>query len=248
VVLAAPEGHALQQVASGPQGDFAFTSPIGTAPVHLRIYAERGGARLGLPALVMRDVVAGAVEVLVRLPADALPSSRVRGRVVGEDGRPLSRFSVHIVDPAVTLRGTYEVDDPVGAFDLGPLPAGTWEVHVFAPDARAPSQWLFRCGSGPIELDAGEALHLGTLAIAPLGSLRLAMKGDAWRARANLTYMVSGTEVRWFGAIEGETTLFPYLAPGRYQVSVTDPSAATPTLATALIEPARTTTIEIELR
>jgi hypothetical protein len=94
----------------------------------------------------------------VEIPAEALPSARLRGRLVDGHGSPRANQTLvartGVGDALVSIGST--VSNPDGTFDLGPLPPGRWTLQV-GREAGAP-------GLGTHELSAGQVLDLGDLA------------------------------------------------------------------------------------
>ncbi|MCA8948388.1 MAG: sigma-70 family RNA polymerase sigma factor [Planctomycetes bacterium] len=124
----------------------------------------------GYAKLFRHDVRAtnGPLEVtLQRLPPS---TSRITGRVLDPDGNPVANVSCSAFrrEPR---GGHYENTQPDGAFELGPMPPGTWEVTVSTADFPG---WR----SEPLEVAADQTLALGDIRLRVGGRARFNVRGD----------------------------------------------------------------------
>jgi uncharacterized GH25 family protein len=96
-------------------------------------------------------VGAGATNVKLELPAPA----SIAGTLVTTAGTPVAQATVTVVPPSADERekrarmttgafgndlSTYRIDDPSGAFELGRLAPGTYDVKATTPDGSAAAQ------------------------------------------------------------------------------------------------------------
>ena len=118
---------------SDEEGRFEGLLPEeGTWPVEL--VAEREGLRVKLDPVEVRKLP-GTRQARVELQ---IPDTRLQGRVVDEQGRPVGRAFL-LLQPLRKLPSTAE-SDAEGAFEVRGLPPGPLFVH--AEDGERESEWL----------------------------------------------------------------------------------------------------------
>jgi hypothetical protein len=120
------------------------------------------------------DGAAPAADLRVRLPPDPASAARLRGRLLGPDGRPPSRLSARVVERAAERSWVADYDPSSGRFASRDLPAGRHELGVSSPEAAAAT-------FGPFILAPGEARDIGDLLLERGGRLRVRVS-DAWAA------------------------------------------------------------------
>ena len=132
----APEGPAQ------PAGLAAASSASdGAAPAD--VHSAAGASDGPAPADVDPAAGSEAREVVRATWSDgAGPAHTLRGRVVLEDGAPVTSFLVEVVDtshdeggrPTRTLKASGLYEDPGGEFELQGVPEGDWQLGVRADD------------------------------------------------------------------------------------------------------------------
>jgi len=126
------------------------------------------------PVAVARNVRPGTGELRLQVESERWPSVFLAGRVVDELGKPTD--GAQLVLGRETLRGgRLHYPDPTGAFELGPLPPGTWLLRAGSPELPdVPSVVL-----GPRELAPGETWDCGTIVLGRGGVLAVTARGLA---------------------------------------------------------------------
>ncbi len=166
----------------------------------------------------VEDVLAsvGTLDVQVRRVAAA--TAKIRGTIVGPDGRPVAGARV---SPWHAARGTgpgpvTTGDD--GAFSFAALNGGKWRVHVYSPDHPDPSPLTRILGDG-------EDWNLGIVQLAVGGRLRLRIADDA---REGLRCMIAAdaTSQRWLVRTTEDRPKSAILAAGTYRALVWGPRVA----------------------
>jgi hypothetical protein len=129
-----------------------------SGPIDVVLAVTPGGA--SIVQFARRDgVPANEAEVVFELGANELPNGSLRGRLVDELGAPRSAMSLHVnrlaADGLVVL--VQGMTDAEGAFAIGPLPAGDYQVSTGALSQLRP------VGKATL-LGAGDE-HLGDLVV-----------------------------------------------------------------------------------
>lgn len=136
------------------EGRFVLTN-LPESPVRVAVY-------FGLLPVVQEVVEAPCDDLLLTVGAEALPTARVRGRVVDEQGMPVP-CRVHCV-PANPLHARLVMTDADGNFAQAELPRGDLALYV-EPEGRERLPWCV------VQLDREANLDVGTFALAPGCSL-----------------------------------------------------------------------------
>lgn len=166
-----PRGKgALAGTVTAADGTFACRATTGVRYV-LVFYPRKDGNCLR-PVATVRGVEPGGEELLVRVPAAALPSATITGVLLDSDGRPLAEGVVRLQEPGFAGEEYEDVDPISGRFRLGPLVSGTYAVGGRTKDLSRRSNW-----SAPFALAAGQELDLGVVQMPEPGSLRVTVKG-----------------------------------------------------------------------
>ncbi|MFN0008646.1 MAG: sigma-70 family RNA polymerase sigma factor [Planctomycetota bacterium] len=118
----------------------------------------------------LQGVLPGARDVEIVVESRAEPDARVRGRIVGEDGRVPVDLRVVYYPEGGDTGGYIDFDPDTGKFEEGPLLAGRYELRVYRG-----GQTVFR--TEVFDLAAGETRDVGVLSPGALGKLELVLKG-----------------------------------------------------------------------
>ena len=186
-------------------GSFEFA---GCAAAKHKIRAHAPGGSL-YPVVVV-EAVPGPDLLLVPIESAMLPSCRVKGRIVDENGQPVAGVQLNLVLKGANVT-PIETADADGRFDLGPVPPGEYSVIARAPGcAQMNGEWVTLVANA--SWDFGE-LHLkrgGTLAV------HLA---DPAKAPAQLALEVLRADktVAWIRFENGAGSSDP-LEPGEYEL------------------------------
>ena len=214
-------GLAPATAVSGADGVAVFED---LAPGLHEVWAAGDGAVSPLARAVVGAAGAGG-DLAAADPAQPIalalgPASAAAGRVIGDDGRPLSAELLlvpidqdHVARPART--------DADGQFAIAALPPGRWEVLVHARDHLAPADLVLDTTAGRAELEirmrrggvlAGVVLDSSG---SPLAGASVILRGAApgagaaWRAPARRPTAGPG-RLRWVHPLAG-----PRQLPGR---------------------------------
>ena len=129
-------------------------------------------ARRGEQTVRSEDVAPSAGDITLRLPQKPVavaPSVRIRGRVLGPDGRPVAGATVQARAP-LGAPGGEAATAADGSFELGPMRPATY--HVFLRATQFP--WL---QSERRELHANDVWDLGDLRLCDGGTARIEVSG-----------------------------------------------------------------------
>ncbi len=184
-------------------GSFEFTG-CGDAVHRIRIHAPDAG----LFPVATLEARPGAEPLIVPIDSAVLPSCRLRGRIVDEDGAPLAGVQFN---PILSAAGfsPIETADAAGRFDLGPVPPGEYGIRIRAKGyaahqsekvtLAANASWDF----GDLQLQRGGsiAIHLAHPATKPVSI-------ELWRGESSQA---------WIG-IQGDSGRSETLAPGEYEL------------------------------
>ena len=190
-----------------PDGSFVFTR------VHHRPHTlSLTGAGAGFSQSLARTNVFPGPDELVLTVADAsIPSVRIAGAFLDEEGRPLQ--NAHVLPWATnSAAAAFEACDPrTGRFDIGPYPPGPLKLVLRVPGRGV----LMR---GPRTLAAGETWDVGEVRLEPEGRLRVRLVPSGVEAGEAVQLAVDP----FLGDFEGTGSerLSPPLAPGDYVVRV----------------------------
>jgi hypothetical protein len=83
-----------------------------------------------LPSASLPRVRPGPNDVVVHVSAEARTTCRVRGRILGSDGRAIGDAKVSVHSPRFIDRPLFDVKGDTGEFDAGPLPSGSYELYL----------------------------------------------------------------------------------------------------------------------
>lgn len=119
---------------------------------------------------VLQGVRPGARDVEIVVESRAEPDARIRGRLVGADGRVPVDLRVTYYAEGGDTGGYIDVDPKTGVFEKGPLLAGRYELRVYRG-----GQTVFR--TEVFDLAAGETRDVGVLGPGELGQIELVLKG-----------------------------------------------------------------------
>ena len=164
-------------------GSFEFAG-CGDAQHKIRVHAP--GA--GLYPVVTIAAKPSSEPLLVPIDTAMLPSCRVRGRILGESGKPLAGVQFNPVLGTANV-SPIETTDAAGRFDLGPLPPGEYLILVHTPGyatfrsekatLAAEAQWDF----GDLQLQQGGTIlvHLAAPAAGRCAlEVRRGESGGVW--------------------------------------------------------------------
>jgi protocatechuate 3,4-dioxygenase beta subunit len=152
------------QATTDAEGRFSLNN---CRPVSHRlvVYAPFGTEKVPWPLARAHGVRTGASEVALTVRDRERPSTRVRGTVARADGSTPGQTRVSVMNTARRRGLTAGVDPATGTFEVGPLPAGTYEVSVEAPEYG-------RVEFGEREV-TGATTELGRLVLHAAGTLVL---------------------------------------------------------------------------
>lgn len=214
-VAARPEGRHEEEESIAVTGeDGAFR--LGVAADVLRVHVDAPGRWAEFPMLVRRALRSSASPVELRVVDARDTTGTLVGRVVDPEGLPVSAALVGIWHQREKIwRGARPDRD--GRFEIARIPPGDITLDV-NPD-RFP--WV---GLGEPSIEAGATLDVGTVRLAPGGSLRGRLVGldEAVAARAEVWIEGAGTLLGDGAALrrEGRSFTTGPLAAGRYTVRV----------------------------
>lgn len=156
----------------------------------------------------------GEAEVVLRPDPALLPSTRIRGRLVDEQRRPVRNADV--VARCASLGTTLTHPDPEsGCFEFAALPPGEWSLEVDAHVAG----WAARSVE-PRNLRADESWDVGDLPLGTGGALVVNLRRAPGLVGAAAQIVVLGEDGRpaqWMEVREDVARSRP-LPPGRYRV------------------------------
>ncbi|MCC7065447.1 MAG: sigma-70 family RNA polymerase sigma factor [Planctomycetes bacterium] len=203
--LSLPEGRRARTDA---EGRFVLTNaaPVGNVVV---VRADFGFVP---EVLRFEDVVAGEDRTF-EVPADRMPSARVRGQCLAADGTPLAGVGLDLQQGGqfVLLNNQVARAGEDGRFDLGPFPPGVYEIrpthlHVAFQPLR-------------VEVQANDSRDVGLLRGAEAASLLVNLTGEAaLLARTVVEVEAGGHRSRAGGG--GAQRRASRLFPGRYRLVV----------------------------
>lgn len=156
------------------------------------------------------DPQQGEVELRLHAPARPAASVRIRGELIGPDGRPAPGVTVSAYAPkGEGPLGAATAED--GSFTLGPVPPGKWKVYV--PAQRFPawvSEWR--------ELAADAVWDLGRVQLEDGGTALVEVIGAPAGKQIDFSIR-TGARPRGSGHWISERVLRTWaLAPGDYEV------------------------------
>lgn len=186
-------------------GSFEFAG-CGEAKHQIRVHAPNAGS---YPVVVV-DAEPGPDPILVPIDRAKLPTCRVRGRVVDENGQPVTTAQINLVLKGANVMPLETVGTD-GRFDIGPTPPGEYAVFARAPGyAQVNSEW--------VTLVSNATWDFGELHVKRGGMIVVRVVGSA-QAAANLGFEVlsEGQVVAWIG-LEGTTGRSAPLEPGDYEL------------------------------
>lgn len=222
VYVSAADGQGWSDsVRADAAGRFALPNCPSTL---LRVTASRGEQQARL-----EQIAAAAGEVTLQLPAApvaVVPSVRIRGRVLGPDGRPVAAATVGASGPKGE-RGGMQATGADGSFELGPMVPGNWRVGV------SPAQFPGYSGESR-ELVANEVWDVGEIRLVEGGTARIEVSGAP--ADAKVQFEVANEKgwvfaVQWISDRQLRTSL---LEPGDYEVRLRADGCALQTFAFAV--------------
>jgi RNA polymerase sigma-70 factor (ECF subfamily) len=182
----------------------------------LTVDLRESDARIRIPALMRDSVRPGPDEVVLVVPAEAIPSAFFAGTLLGPDGRASDAARLRVGRAEQELEAFEVVPEPgTGKYRVGPLPPGTYRF-----EARA--EGLSPLALGEKAAGAGETVDLGVSRFAGASFLRLRPRraeGSAPRilratlfgphgiVARELTLFVEGGEARWGPLPPGSFTI-----------------------------------------
>lgn len=160
-----------------------------------------------------RDVFPERGELVLRVESTRLPSVRITGVVVDEDGRGVGDAQLTPTDREAG-GGAVLTPEADGSFDLGPYPPGT--LSLWVRSTGFPGLLL-----GPRELQPGETWDCGEIVLRPGGTLLVSVSRDARIERLEPQLGVREGP-SWRGRLhaDGQGWRSDALAPGAYRLSV----------------------------
>ncbi|MBK7877658.1 MAG: sigma-70 family RNA polymerase sigma factor [Planctomycetes bacterium] len=171
----------------------------------------------GYPVHVAHGVRPEKRDVELRVLDAALPSVRIRGRLLDADGKPTAAAHLSPCSIAFQFSFVLTADAATGVFDFGPYSPGEWQLRIDVPD-RAAIQL------GPKHLAAGETWDVGDVRLMPGGRIRARFERDVELGGA--TPAVEVLREGWFAGAEfhpardGLSGATAELPPGDYEVLV----------------------------
>ena len=176
--------------------------------VHLSLYSP------GAPFWVasVPGVVAGGAPVVLRPDPERWPTSFVTGRLVDEQGAPITSADLWLRSEEFGSTLIHP-DREDGSFRLGPMPAGTWVLE------QDPLIAGWAVGRTSFTLMPEEKRELGALKLGPGGSLEVTVHREA-EASGVLSLDVVDEDGRRVErlTIEGRTATSRPLVPGIYRL------------------------------
>jgi hypothetical protein len=204
--------------------------------------------RVQIQSAVSGDVVATRADVRpgdvpLEIPIDPswVPSCRLRGRFIDEFSRPVRGIEFLLFREGAT-NARNRAADPEGRFDVGPLPAGRYTLHV-----RTARYAPFR--GEPIEIASGAEWDFGDVRL-ELGGTIAARLARAPELSGSKIYVVAtsiGTSSSELLPESEGIARSPSLAAGEYEVSVNGEPASrvAPYRTRATVRAGEETSIEI---
>lgn len=236
MVLGLAEGEGPQwhsEVRTAADGSFALANCPPERSFQLQVRAAgfepfgRDGVGVGAP-----------LELTLQRAAVAAATVRLRGVVLGPDGKPVGGVRVMANGKAPPSRERSTSTDASGRFEMGPLPAGRWSVLVFSQDHP-------RYVGDPVEVALDSTHDFGVIRLAAGGQATVAVEGD----RADAKFYVSDREGQVLHVMTeaaGGALVSPKLLPGAYRLVVNGKTTAAMSIPFA-IQAGETTPLAIKL-
>jgi len=134
-----------------------------------------------------------------------------------------------------------------GAFRIGPIPPGAYDVLIFVHDAAARMPLVYRARSGPHTVPAQETIDLGTLTVQAPGAIALRLRPEDVEKFPGVTCWLRGTEVSRRAGVVGREIRIVDLPPGTYWVTLNLADMAAVVLPDLVVEPRATATRDLAL-
>jgi len=168
--------------------------------------------------VLIRDRVRPRTDPLVlTVPAAAMPSSYVVGRIVDGRGKLLPETRLTAFLERTRSAPWLQVGDVSGRFRFGPWPAGRYRMSVQAKDYP-------ELDLGTVELEPGKTRDLGMIRLLPPGFVRVTATDEFGKPLAHAYYSVDTVmdmhrSAHYWGEFNGKVRVGP-LAPGKYLLQV----------------------------
>ncbi|MBK7642265.1 MAG: sigma-70 family RNA polymerase sigma factor [Planctomycetes bacterium] len=192
-----------QSTAPKADGSFEFG---GCADVKYKIRVHAPDA--SLYPVVSFEATPGGAPLLVTIDAAMLPSCRVRGRFVDEDGNPIAGANFTLMRSGANISPTSSAG-PDGRFDLGPMPGGEYLVY-----ANPTGYCVLRTEKAMLEPDAN--WDFGDLHVKRGGLVSVHLAHVSAKSVA-IELAREGAESVWI-RIEGDSGRSEVLEPGEYEL------------------------------
>lgn len=221
--LSLSAGQGLNLKLTDAEGRFTFE---GVADCEHRLIAlgpSVSGAAAAMPWAVETKVRPGGGEVVLRADAVLADACSITGEVLGPDGKAMANARVVLMPRAgvTSHQPTERPDARTGRFEIGPLPAGEYRIHVEVE------------GKGSIQLGSRslaprQKLDLGTIRFAAPGTATIAFAPESAAPGTDLDLVLrgdSGYASDFFIVEDGARRSVPVL-PGSYTLEVWGPGIA----------------------
>jgi RNA polymerase sigma-70 factor (ECF subfamily) len=214
--------------------------------LHLSVGLREVDDRIRIPALRRDGVRPGSDEVVLTVPAAAVPSAFFTGTLLGPDGRASDAARLRVGRAEQELE-SFEVnpEPATGKFRLGPLPPGTWRFEARA-DGLAP---LPMGEKGAV---AGETVDMGVTRLPGASFLRISPRrseGTAPRTLRVTLFDSAGIRARDMNLlVDGSGARWGPLPPGRFLLRVDEVApGVSGASAPVLLEEGKETTVDVPL-
>lgn len=163
------------------------------------------------------DIDPASGPLLIHLVPAPERHAHIVGRVLLPDGNPVQQAVVYADQLDGDGEGQTPADDS-GAFDIGPVEAGSWQLVVQTPGQA-------KVWSGPHRLATNSRLDLGTIRLPVAGTILVRLRGTT-DGRVSVV-IADHSFTRWTGfrgpGLERQSSP---IAPGKYYVSVSGDGVA----------------------
>ncbi len=183
---------------------------------------------VGPAVRTVQHVLPGAAELTIEVPREALPSARITGRVLMPDGNSAAKVSLQLANHPYPMVPPPETDAR-GRFEVGPLPAGRYEI-------RGSLAGFLDAQLGELSLVAGEVRQVPDARLRYGARLVVAIQPANHTQLEDLEVQVvdaAGITVDT-GQREGQSVSFRLLPTGLHSLVVRGPNIETQRLAIEL--------------
>ncbi|HEX5050136.1 MAG TPA: hypothetical protein VFZ65_00060, partial [Planctomycetota bacterium] len=179
---------------AGPEspttGDGGTFRLEGCAPAAYKVRVYAPGDRWYGPVLTRHGVTPSAEPIELRVTRANMPNCTLVGRLA--EGQPPGKLSVVLVGAQGSVQMAADLE-PGEAFEIGPVPSGTYMLQLQRPSGEGYCQQLVS-GLGTFTLAPAQRHDLGDVAMPPAGELAVELNDGDGRpvAKAGLVFALLG--------------------------------------------------------